>query len=108
MNMKDVLDFYKGKRVFITGHTGFKGSWLCQILLQAGAEVWGYSLAPEQESLFTLAGLNKKVNSTLGDVRDFSSLKDTFKQADPEIVLHLAAQPIVRTSYKALGMRSLG
>ncbi|WP_418441727.1 CDP-glucose 4,6-dehydratase [Candidatus Allofournierella excrementavium] len=100
MNMKDVLDFYKGKRVFITGHTGFKGSWLCQILLQAGAEVWGYSLAPEQESLFTLAGLNKKVNSTLGDVRDFSSLKDTFKQADPEIVLHLAAQPIVRTSYK--------
>lgn len=95
------LEFYKGKRVFITGHTGFKGSWLCQILLQAGAEVTGYSLpAPTQPNLFSIAGLEKRINSVTGDIRDLHALKAAFDAAAPEVVLHLAAQPIVRDSYK--------
>lgn len=99
--MKD-LDFYRGKRVFVTGHTGFKGSWLCQLLLYAGAEVTGYSLpAPTQPSLFELAGIGKRMTSVIGDVRDFAALKTAFDMAEPEIVLHLAAQPIVRESYRA-------
>lgn len=100
MNYID-LTFYKGKRIFITGHTGFKGSWLCQILLQAGASVNGYSLPPPtQTNLFTIAGLGKYINSVLGDIRDFQALKSAFDAAQPEIVFHLAAQPIVRDSYK--------
>ena len=95
------LDFYEGKRVFITGHTGFKGSWLCQILLHAGAVVTGYSLpAPTYPSLFQLAGLEKQMTSVIGDVRDFDTLKAAFDAASPEIVLHLAAQPIVREGYR--------
>lgn len=95
------FDFYRGKRVFITGHTGFKGAWLCQILLQAGADVTGYALQPPtQPSLFMLADLKKRMNSMIGDVRDFASMKAVFDKAQPEIVLHLAAQPIVRDSYK--------
>lgn len=94
------LDFYRGKRVFITGHTGFKGSWLCRILLDAGAEVTGYSLAlPTQLNLFSQAGL-EDVHTVMGDVRDFTSLLRAFDDAQPEIVLHLAAQPIVRESYR--------
>lgn len=93
--------FYKGKRVFVTGHTGFKGTWLCRILVQAGAVVTGYSLpAPTQPNLFSLAGLEGKMTSVIGDVRDFAALKAAFDAAQPEIVLHLAAQPIVRDSYK--------
>lgn len=95
------LEFYRGKRVFITGHTGFKGSWLCQILVDAGASVTGYSLpAPTEPSLFELAGLAEKMTSILGDVRDLAALKTAYDEANPEIVLHLAAQPIVRTSYE--------
>ncbi len=95
------LSFYKGKRVFVTGHTGFKGSWLCQMLVSAGAEVTGYSLTPPTEpSLFRLAGLEKRMKSIIGDVRDFDYLKAAFIDAQPEIVLHLAAQPIVRESYR--------
>lgn len=95
------LAFYRGKRVFITGHTGFKGSWLCQILLQAGAEVTGYSLpALTQPNLFTIARLEKRIHSVIGDVRDIQALKSAFDATQPEIVLHLAAQPIVRDSYK--------
>lgn len=100
MNYMDPA-FYSGKRVFITGHTGFKGSWLCQMLLQAGAEVTGYSqYAPTRPNLFAIAGLEKRVNSLKGDIRDLRALKSAFDAARPEIVLHLAAQSIVRDSYK--------
>lgn len=95
------LDFYKGKKVLITGHTGFKGSWLCKILIDAGAEVTGYSLeAPTQPNIFDLVHLDTEMNSVIGDIRDFDKLMDTFQSVQPEIVLHLAAQPIVRESYK--------
>lgn len=95
------MRFYKGKRVLVTGHTGFKGSWLCKMLVMAGAKVTGYSLNPPTDpNLFSIAGLDGKMTSVIGDIRDFEKLKETFAAAQPEIVLHLAAQPIVRDSYK--------
>lgn len=95
------MDFYKGKRVLITGHTGFKGAWLCQMLINAGAEVTGYALnPPTKPSLFEIANISGKMNSVIGDIRDLSKLKETFIKRQPEIVFHLAAQPIVRESYK--------
>ena len=95
------LSFYQNKRVFITGHTGFKGSWLCRILLNAGAIVTGYSLEPPtQPNLFSLADVAGKITHVVGDIRDMAGLKAAFEAAQPEIVLHLAAQPIVRDSYK--------
>ena len=95
------LAFYRGKRVFVTGHTGFKGAWLSRILVGAGAIVTGYSLpAPTEPNLFALAGLEGKMTSVIGDVRDYKALFQAFEAAQPEIVLHLAAQPIVRDSYK--------
>lgn len=95
------LSFYKGKRVFLTGHTGFKGSWLSKILISAGAQLTGYSLTPPTEpNLFSLAGIEDKMNSVIGDIRDFDKLKKVFDEAQPEIVFHLAAQPIVITSYE--------
>lgn len=95
------LSFYKNKRVFITGHTGFKGAWLSRILVGAGAIVTGFSLpAPTEPNLFSLAGLEGKISSVIGDIRDLAALKKAFEQSMPEIVLHLAAQPIVRDSYK--------
>lgn len=95
------LDFYKGKKVFLTGHTGFKGSWMCRVLANAGAIVTGYSLEPPTDpSLFEIAEIEKDVTSVIGDVRDYESMKKAFDEAEPEIVFHLAAQPIVRDSYK--------
>jgi len=95
------FDFYQGKRVFVTGHTGFKGTWLCRILVNAGAVVVGYSLEPPTTpNLFSLAGLEGKMTSVIGDIRDIDALFMAFQTAQPEIVLHLAAQPIVRDSYK--------
>lgn len=95
------LNFYKGKRVFVTGHTGFKGSWLCRILIGAQAEVTGYSLnPPTQPNLFSIAGIEEKMVSVIGDIRDRAHLMECFEKAKPDIVLHLAAQPIVRESYK--------
>lgn len=95
------LSFYKDKRVFVTGHTGFKGTWLCRMLVGAGAIVTGYSLeAPTEPNLFALAALGDKMTGVIGDIRDFEKLKTAFDAAQPEIVLHLAAQPIVRDSYK--------
>ena len=95
------LSFYRGKNVFVTGHTGFKGSWLCRMLAGAGASVTGFSLEPPTEpSLFRIAGIEKDVRSVIGDVRDQAALKTAFDEAQPEIVLHLAAQPIVRESYR--------
>ena len=94
------LDFYNGKRVFVTGHTGFKGSWLCKMLVNVGAEVTGYSLNPPTTlSLFEIAKIENDIHSVIGDIRDLKSLQLAFDEAQPEIVLHLAAQPIVRYSY---------
>ena len=95
------LSFYRGKRVFVTGHTGFKGAWLCKLLALAGAEVTGFSLNPPTEpSLFEIAGIARDVHSVIGDIRDYAALKAAFDEAQPELVLHLAAQPIVRDSYR--------
>lgn len=99
--MKFDLSFYNGKKVFITGHTGFKGSWLCKMLANAGAVITGYSLnPPTSPSLFEIAGIEQDINSVIGDICDYKKLKASFDEAQPEIVLHLAAQPIVRDSYK--------
>lgn len=95
------LGFYKRKKVFVTGHTGFKGSWLCKILAKEGAVVTGYALKPPTEpSLFLIAGIEKDIHSVIGDIRDIKALKAAFDEARPEIVLHLAAQPLVRASYE--------
>lgn len=102
INYKEILDFYGNKRVLITGNTGFKGSWLTHILLQAGAEVIGFSLCPPTEpSLFKILDLEnrKRLTQIYADVRDIESLRSAFKQFKPEIVFHLAAQPIVRESF---------
>lgn len=96
-----MLDFFKYKKVFVTGHTGFKGTWLCKMLINAGAEVIGYALnPPTNPSLFEISGVEKAMNSTIGDIRDLKSLEKAFNEAQPEIVIHLAAQPLVRDSYR--------
>ena len=93
--------FYKGKKVFITGHTGFKGSWLCMWLTEMGAEITGFSLNPPTEpSLFEMCHAADGISSIIGDVRDYESLLKAIKKAEPEIVIHMAAQPLVRDSYK--------
>lgn len=95
------LNFYKGKKVLVTGHTGFKGSWMCKVLTNMGAEVAGYSLnPPTNPSLFEIAEIEKDIKSYIGDIRELKKLKAVFDEFQPEIVLHLAAQPIVRDSYK--------
>ena len=101
MKMKELMDFYRDKRVLVTGHTGFKGAWLCRILTLAGAQVTGYSLEPPTDpSLFEIAGLEDVMDSVIGDIRNLQGLKDVFERVRPEVVFHLAAQPIVRDSYK--------
>ena len=93
------LSFYKNKRVFVTGHTGFKGGWLCEILKLAGAEVTGYSLSvPTNPNLFEIARISDGMASIIGDIRDRDSLFAAFDMAKPEIAQHLEAQPIVRDS----------
>ena len=100
MKLSD-FSFYKGKRVLVTGHTGFKGSWMVKTLNMLGAEVTGYALEPPTEpSLFENANLAKDINSVTGDIRDYEALKKCFDEVRPEIVIHMAAQPLVRTSYK--------
>ena len=95
-----ISDFYKDKTVLVTGHTGFKGSWLCTILQMTGANVVGYALKPEEESLYALSKAGQQMQSIEGDIRDFEYLKSVFQEYQPELVFHLAAQPIVRTSYE--------
>lgn len=94
-------NFYKNKRVLITGHTGFKGTWLCEILKCFGAKVSGYALEPPTNpSLFSLSEMNAGMSSYIGDIRDLVYLKEIFAKERPEIVIHMAAQPIVRESYR--------
>jgi len=96
-----MLDFYKNKKVFLTGHTGFKGTWLCRILLQAGAKVTGFALEPPTTpSLFVQTKTEKDIHSINGDVRNRDALIKAMRDAKPDIVFHLAAQPLVRLSYR--------
>jgi CDP-glucose 4,6-dehydratase len=94
-------NFYKNKRILITGHTGFKGSWLSKVLINKGASVFGFSLPIQNndENLFLLSNNNKFMTSFFGDIRDFKALLTIFETIQPEIVFHLAAQPLVRESY---------
>ena len=97
------LDFYRGKNVLVTGHTGFKGIWLCKMLEMLGANVTGYALpSPTEEgkNVFQQSGAEAGMNSIIGDVRDLAALQQAFAEAQPEIVFHLAAQPIVLESYR--------
>ena len=93
-------NFWKNKKVFITGHTGFKGCWLAIILLNFGAQIKGYSLKPEKNSLYNDINLSKKINSKYGDIRDINILKKEINNFKPEFLFHLAAQPLVLNSYK--------
>ena len=90
---------WQGRRVFLTGHTGFKGGWLAVWLREIGAYVTGYSLAPERESFYSATGLRGSFPETIGDIRDLDALRRAMTAADPEVILHLAAQPLVRASY---------
>lgn len=101
MGLRNPLEsFYNGKRVLITGHTGFKGSWLSIWLKMMGAEIVGYALNPYTEwDNFVVTGLEKNIIHVIGDVRDYRSLFHSFQEYDPEFVFHLAAQPLVRESY---------
>lgn len=104
MDYAKILEFYKGKRVFLTGHTGFKGAWLSLILQKAGAPVTGYSLEPPTDpALFELANVaaGEGMTSVIGDVRDFDHMKKAFEASKPEIVIHMAAQPLVIESYRS-------
>jgi CDP-glucose 4,6-dehydratase len=94
------ISFYKDKKVFVTGHTGFKGTWLCHVLLYAGADITGYALeSPTNPSLFKQTSLENNIHSIIGDVRDGKKLIQVIQAAKPDIIFHLAAQPLVRLSY---------
>lgn len=95
------LSFYKGKKILLTGHTGFKGSWMSVVLVNAGAEVIGYSSCSKSETrLFDLCKIKNQITHIKGDVRDLDHLLSAFNEYKPEIVIHMAAQPIVRDSYQ--------
>ena len=97
--MKLDMGFYAGRRVFVTGHTGFKGAWMCRILTDAGARVTGYALPPGDPSLFEALHLESKMASRFGDIHDLPRLLEAYEESQPEIVFHLAAQPLVREGY---------
>ena len=100
-NFKNLNKFWKNKKVFLTGHTGFKGSWFCILLNLLGAKVAGYSLKPKANlNLYDLAKLNKKIHKNIfGDIRDYNKLKKSIKDFSPDFVVHMAAQSLVRDSY---------
>ena len=100
--MHQDLEFFRGKRVFVTGHTGFKGTWLTFLLKELGAEVMGFALKPEPgPSHFMLLGMEDKINHVVGDVRDAAHVNDAMQSFQPDIVFHLAAQALVKKSYEA-------
>ena len=93
-------DFYRGKKVFITGSTGFKGSWMCAVLLSMGAKIVGYGLRPVTESnLYDLLALESRMNTVIGDIRNLEKINSIVAREQPEIIIHMAAQPLVRESY---------
>ncbi len=97
----EIMKFWKGRKVLVTGHTGFKGSWLSEILLLRGARVAGFALPPDTNpSLFEQLELAQRVDHSLGDIRNVSLIHDFVKRTQPEIIFHLAAQPLVRRSYR--------
>ena len=98
-DLGEMKNFYKDKRVLVTGHTGFKGAWLCRLLLDMGAKVYGYALAPERESLYGLLDWEKGLVSCYEDIRQPKKLAAFVKKAEPEVVFHLAAQPLVSVGY---------
>ena len=100
--MEDLFGgIYKKRKIFITGHTGFKGSWLCILLNKLGADVYGYALEPPTNpSLYVEAEIDDFVTSYIGDIRDLDNLQKVIAIVQPEIVIHMAAQPLVRISYK--------
>ena len=99
--MEKIKSFYKNKRVFVTGVTGFKGSWLCSWLLKLGAKVYGTGFNPNQnKNLFYKLNLNNKINLKIFDIRDLKKLKKFIYSSKPSIIFHLAAQPIIYESYK--------
>jgi CDP-glucose 4,6-dehydratase len=102
--MEDMVidrSFWRGRRIFLTGHTGFKGGWLSQLLARLGADVHGYALPPEHDTgIFTVARVERDINHRIGDVRDRDLLEQSLRQARPEIVIHMAAQSLVRRSYE--------
>lgn len=94
------MEFYKNKKVFLTGHTGFKGTWLCKTLTMLGAEVCGYGLEPPTDpSLYNILNMKEHILSVFGDIRDLKKVNDCMSSFQPDIVIHMAAQPIVRESY---------
>ena len=100
LEVGNMLDFFKNKKILITGHTGFKGAWLTRILILAGADIVGYALSPETEpNLFDMLDIEDNIKHIVGDVRDLDKLRSVFGEFKPELVIHLAAQPIVRESY---------
>jgi len=100
-NMEINRDFWNRKKVFITGHTGFKGGWLALWLSSLGAEIKGYSLEPlTNPNLFEVARVSEKIESEIGDIRDFEKLNNCIRKFNPEIIIHMAAQPLVRYSYR--------
>lgn len=94
------MGYYKNKKVLVTGHTGFKGTWMTKMLLMLGADVCGYSLEPNEENIFfEMSGIKKQIHHVTGDIRDLNRLKQTVQELRPEIVIHMAAQPIVKEGY---------
>lgn len=97
--MKNIIEVFKNKKVLITGHTGFKGSWLCKLLLEFGAKVSGISLEAEKNSLYNLLKLDNEVDSHIRDIRKLENIENIIKEINPDIIFHLAAQPLVIESY---------
>ena len=99
--LDEMAAFWGKKRVLITGNTGFKGSWLSILLHHCGAEVYGFALKPNTNpSLFELANLSQKVSQTYGDINNINEVKETIMRSKPEVIFHLAAQPLVRNHIK--------